>query len=39
MASKQSGQPTIEQQPGKWVAHVEGIDTETGKRRPRRWAR
>ena len=35
MAWKQSGQPTIQQQRGKWVARVEGIDTETGKRRPR----
>lgn len=35
MAWKQTGQPTIQQQRGKWVARVEGIDTETGKRRPR----
>lgn len=35
MAWKQSGQPTIQQQRGKWVARVEGLDTETGKRRPR----
>ena len=35
MAWKQSGQPTIQQQRGKWVARVEGIDTETGECRPR----
>ena len=35
VAWKQSGQPTIQQQRGKWVAHVEGIETETGKHRPR----
>lgn len=35
MAWKQTGQPAIQQQRGKWVARVEGVDTETGKRRPR----
>ena len=32
---KQTGQPTVQRQRERWVVRVEGIDTETGKRRPR----
>jgi integrase len=35
MAWKQTGQPTVQKQRDKWVVRVEGIDTETGRRRPR----
>ena len=35
MAWKPTGQPTVRQQRDKWVVRVDGIDTETGKRRPR----
>jgi integrase len=35
MAWKQSGQPTVQKQRDKWVVRVDGIDTETGRRRPR----
>jgi integrase len=35
MAWKQTGQPTVQRQRDKWVVRVEGIDTETGRRRPR----
>src|SRR5215207_11251681 len=32
---KPSGHPTVRRQRDKWVVRVEGIDTETGRRRPR----
>ncbi|MDQ1423437.1 MAG: hypothetical protein QOD72_935, partial [Acidimicrobiaceae bacterium] len=35
MGWKATGQPTVRQQRDKWVVRVDGIDTETGKRRPR----
>lgn len=35
MAWKQTGQPTVQKHREKWVVRVEGIDTETGRRRPR----
>lgn len=35
MAWKQTGQPSIRQQRGRWVVRVDGVDTETGKHRPR----
>lgn len=35
MAWKKTGQPTVQQQRGGWVVRVQGIDTETGRRRPR----
>ena len=35
MAWKATGQPTVRKQRDKWVVRVDGIDTETGKHRPR----
>jgi hypothetical protein len=35
MGWKATGQPTVRQQRDKWVVRVDGIDTETGARRPR----
>ena len=35
MAWKPTGRPTVRQQRDKWVVRVDGIDTETGKHRPR----
>jgi hypothetical protein len=35
MGWKATGQPTVCVQRGKWVVRVDGIDTETGKHRPR----
>ena len=35
MGWKATGQPTVRQQRDKWVVRVDGIDTETGKARPR----
>src|SRR5438874_1575743 len=35
MGWKPSGHPTVRRQRNKWVVRVEGIDTETGRRRPR----
>jgi integrase len=35
MAWKATGQPVVRQQRGRWVVRVDGIDTETGKVRPR----
>ncbi len=35
MGWKATGQPTVRQQRDKWVVRVDGIDTETGKHRPR----
>lgn len=35
MAWKPTGQPTVRQQRDKWVVRVDGIDTETGRKRPR----
>jgi hypothetical protein len=35
MASKATGQPTVRKQRDKWVVRVDGIDTSTGKHRPR----
>jgi hypothetical protein len=32
---KGSGRPTVRKQCDKWVVRVDGIDTETGKHRPR----
>ncbi len=32
---KQTGQPTVQRQRERWVVRVDGIDTETGKHRPR----
>lgn len=35
MAWKATGQPTVRRQREKWVVRVDGIDTETGRQRPR----
>ena len=35
MAWKPTGQPTVRKQRDKWVVRVDGIDTATGKHRPR----
>ena len=35
LAWKPTGRPTVRQQRDKWVVRVDGIDTETGKHRPR----
>ena len=35
MSWKSVGQPTARQQRDKWVVRIDGIDTVTGKRRPR----
>ena len=35
MAWKPTGQPTVRRQRDRWVVRVDGIDTETGKHRPR----
>jgi integrase len=35
MAWKQSGHPTVHKQRDKWVVRVDGVDTESGRRRPR----
>lgn len=35
MVWKQTGHPTVQKQREKWVVRVSGVDTETGKRRPR----
>jgi integrase len=35
MAWKQTSQPTVQKHRDKWVVRVDGIDTETGRRRPR----
>ena len=35
MAWKATGEPTVRKQRDKWVVRVDGIDTATGKRRPR----
>lgn len=35
MGWKATGQPTVRQQRDKWVVRVDGIDTETGARRPK----
>src|SRR3979409_617903 len=35
MGWKATGQPTVRQQRDKWVVRVDGINTETGKVRPR----
>jgi integrase len=35
MGWKATGQPTVRRQRGKWVVRVDGIDTTTGKHRPR----
>lgn len=35
MAWKMTGQPTVRKQRDKWVVRVDGIDTATGKHRPR----
>jgi hypothetical protein len=35
MAWKQGGHPTVQKQRDKWVVRVDGLDTETGRRRPR----
>jgi integrase len=35
MAWKSTGQPTVRKQRDKWVVRVDGIDTSTGKHRPR----
>ena len=35
MAWKATGQPTVRKQRDKWVVRVDGIDTRTGKHRPR----
>ena len=35
MAWKATGQPTVRQQREKWVVRVDGLDTETGRTRPR----
>ncbi len=35
MGWKATGTPTVRQQRDKWVVRVDGIDTETGRHRPR----
>ena len=35
MAWKATGQPQVRQQRGRWVVRVDGVDTATGKARPR----
>jgi hypothetical protein len=35
VAWKQSSHPTVQKHREKWVVRVDGIDTETGRRRPR----
>src|SRR6516164_7262128 len=35
MGWKATGQPSVRVQRGKWVVRVDGIDTETGRHRPR----
>lgn len=35
MGWKQTGHATVRQQRGRWVVRIDGIDTETGKHRPR----
>jgi integrase len=35
MGWKATGQPTVRRQRDRWVVRVDGIDTETGQRRPR----
>jgi hypothetical protein len=35
MGWKPTGRPTVRQQRDKWVVRVDGIDTESGKARPR----
>ncbi|MEO6125694.1 MAG: Arm DNA-binding domain-containing protein, partial [Ilumatobacteraceae bacterium] len=35
MSWKSTGQPTVRLQRGKWTVRVDGIDTATGKRRPK----
>jgi hypothetical protein len=35
MAWKSTRRPTVRQQRDKWVVRADGIDTETGKHRPR----
>jgi integrase len=35
MAWKPTGRPTVRQQRDKWVVRMDGIDTETGRNRPR----
>jgi hypothetical protein len=35
MAWKATGQPSVRKQRDKWVVRVDGIDTSTGKHRPR----
>jgi hypothetical protein len=39
MAWKATGQPTVRKQRDKWVVRVDGIDTATGKHRPRQLGR
>ena len=35
MAWKATGQPTVRKQRDRWVVRVDGIDTATGKHRPK----
>ena len=35
MGWKATGRPTVRRQRDRWVIRVDGIDTETGKHRPR----
>ena len=35
MAWKPTGEPTVRQQRGRWVVRIDGIDTTSGRRRPR----
>src|SRR3954468_9178734 len=35
MAWKATGEPTVREQRDKWVVRVDGIDTETGRHRPK----
>ena len=35
MGWKATGEPTVRQQRSKWVVRIDGIDTETGRHRPR----
>lgn len=38
MAWKPTGRPSVRRQRDKWVVRVDGLDTETGRRRPRQLA-
>ena len=35
MAWKATGAPAVRKQRGRWVVRIDGLDTETGRKRPR----